>query len=257
MKTKNLLIILSLWTIGIINAQSPISRPIYLNCKIDSLTKSKIFNSLDTLFYKIKSGKIDPVLIHKENAELSISTIKSFADIEKNKKDTISNFYKKQIINIYPISPNEYWISLAFIGLKNNEMPILKSIINLIATNVNNNIVFSIPTTYLTKTWKTKTIGNITYFYRDNINIDRAKKFNSKNSEIASKLGLKPERLNFYMCNNYQEILQLLGYEYDLDSNGKTRDGYGVDAKTIFSIMNNEDFSHDIFHFYSAKFVKN
>lgn len=253
MKTKNFLLILSVWTVGTINAQSLILKPTYLNCKTDSSTKSKIFTSLDTLFNQIKTGKINPSLIYKENAELSISTIKSFAGIEANKKDSISNFYKKQMINLYPISANEYWISLAFIGFKNNEIPILKNIINLIATNVDNNIVFSIPTKYLTKTWKTKVVGDITYFYRDNINIDRAKKFNNKNTEIANKLGLKPERLNFYMCNNYQEISQLLGYEYDMESNGKTRDGYGVISKTIFSIMNNEDFSHDIFHFYSAK----
>jgi hypothetical protein len=56
------------------------------------------------------------------------------------------------------------------------------------------------------------------------------------------------------MCYNYQEILQLLGYEYELESNGKTRDGYGVDGNTIFSVMNNEDFSHDVFHYYTGKF---
>jgi len=253
MTKKTLLTALCLLMVGVINAQSQILKPAFLNCKTDSSTKSKIFTSLDTLFNQIKNGKIDLALIYKENAELCISTFKSFSGIEESKKDSIADFYKEQLINIYPISANEYWISIAFIGSKNNEDPVLKNIINLIAVNVDNNIAFSLPTRYLTKTWKTKFVGDITYFYRGKINIGRAKRFNNKNTEIANRLGLKPERLSFYMCDNYQEIIRLLGCEYDIESNGETRDGFGVVAKTIFSIMNNEDFSHDIFHFYSAK----
>ncbi|MFM7850968.1 MAG: hypothetical protein ACKO96_03420 [Flammeovirgaceae bacterium] len=252
-RTKALLLIFSLLTIGTINAQSPVLKPAYLNCRVDDSTRDKIFTSLDTLFNQVKNRKLDPALIHNENRALSISTIISFAGIEENKEDGISDYYKKQLINLYPISANEYWISLAFIGHKNSEAPVLKTIINVIATDVNNNIVFSIPTKYLTKTWKSKVVGNVTYFYRDNINIKRATSFNTKNTETANKLGLKPEKLDFYMCNNYQEVMQILGYEYDADANGRTRDGYGVVSNTIFSIMNNEDFSHDIFHFYSAK----
>jgi hypothetical protein len=68
---------------------------------------------------------------------------------------------------------------------------------------------------------------------------------------------LKPEKFDFYLCDNYQEILRLLGYEYDSESVGITNEGYGVDVGTIFSIMHNEDFSHDLFHYYSGKFRKN
>ncbi|UII76327.1 hypothetical protein LV716_00610 [Flagellimonas sp. HMM57] len=47
-----------------------------------------------------------------------------------------------------------------------------------------------------------------------------------------------------------------MGFKYSLFPNGKYRDGYGVDSKTIFAIMSNEDFSHDIFHYYSGKINK-
>lgn len=253
MNNRILLFFSTVMIVGITYSQNTIFKPSYLKCEIDSLTKVKVFTSLDTLFSQIKRRKIDEYLINKDNFELNISTISSFSDLEKNETENVSDFYKKQLVNIYPISTNEFWITLAYIGYKNNETPILKTIINLIASNTNNNIVFSIPTKYLTKTWKQKKIGNITYFFREEINKERAIKFNSKHTIIANKLGIQPENINFYMCNNYQEVLQLLGYEYDYESNGKTIDGYGVSSKTIFSIMNNEDFSHDVFHHYSAK----
>lgn len=253
MKNNALLLLLALLTGGTTNAQNVLLKPAYLNYQIDSLTKSKILTSLEVLFDQIKNDKIDPALIYRENAALSRSVMTSFAGMEENKQDSITDFYRKQLINIYPVSTNEYWISIAFIGAKNNAPPVLKSIINLVAINQHDTILFSIPVRYLTKTWQTKVAGNVTYFFRDKMSMERAEKFNAKNTMIANKLGVQPEKLNFYLCHNYQEILQLLGYEYDMESNGKTRDGYGVDANTIFSIMHNEDFSHDIFHYYSAK----
>lgn len=251
---KRFLWIFTFWTINTTHAQSQIIKPPHLNYEMDTLTKVKILGSLDTLFLQIKNNKLDAKLIGR--GETEFNTLKSFSELEAHKKDSIEDFYKKQLINIYPISDTDYWISLAYIGQKNKETPILRCIINLIASNIGDKIVFSLPTQYLTKTWKSEVVGNITYFFRDKLNKERAKKFDEKNTIIAHKLGLKPEKFDFYMCYNYQEVLQLLGYEYDLEANGKVRDGYGVDGNTIFAVMNNEDFSHDVFHYYSDKFRK-
>lgn len=251
MNNKILLLFLTLLTVRTANAQNSIFKPAYLKYEIDSLTKTKILTSLDTLFAQIKYNRLDTSLIGKGNTEFTL--LKSFSSIEDDTKNNILNFYKKQLINFYPIAKNEYWISVAFIGQRNNEMPIIRAIINLIATNTDNKVAFSVPIKYLTRTWKLQVVGNISYHFRDKIDIERAKKFDKKNTLIANKLGVKSEKLHFYMCDNYQEILQLLGFEYDIESNGKTRDGYGVDANTIFSVMNNEDFSHDVFHYYSDK----
>ena len=46
----------------------------------------------------------------------------------------------------------------------------------------------------------------------------------------------------------------MLGYGYDEESSGITNAGFGPDAGMIFSVKGNEDFSHDLFHYYSAKF---
>ena len=253
MKNKITITLLILFSCSFIetNAQNSIFKPSYLNYPQDSVAKKTILNSLEILFTQIKNNTIDTLLIGKGRSDFNV--LKSLTGIEENKKDSIPDFYKKQLINFYQISTKEYWISLACIGAKNGEVPILKNIINLVATNTDNKITFSLPVSHLTKTWKSKIVGNVTYYFRDKINLQNAKLFNEKNTQIATKLGLFPEKLNFYMCDNYQEISQLLGYEYDLESNGKTRDGYGVDGNNIFSIMNNEDFSHDVFHFYSGK----
>ena len=47
-----------------------------------------------------------------------------------------------------------------------------------------------------------------------------------------------------------------MGYEYDYGWAGNFRDGFGPDNGNIFSVMHNEDFSHDVFHYYSSLYRK-
>jgi hypothetical protein len=54
------------------------------------------------------------------------------------------------------------------------------------------------------------------------------------------------------MCRQFQEVLQLQGCLYDAESNGIFNSGYIVDPKTFFSVMSNEDFSHDLVHIYAS-----
>jgi hypothetical protein len=209
--------------------------------------RSRIITSLDSLFSKIETNKLSGNEVSKDKAALSISILKSL----KTEPNAVPDH--KELINLYPVSGRQYFVTVAITSRDNQ----LKTIFNLIALDEEKQITFTLPVNYLTRTWKTKTVGRIIYHYQDKLNVARAKRFNQNNALIAQRLGLSPEVMDFYMCANYQEVLQLLGYEYDRASNGKTKDGYGVDGNCIFSIMNNEDFSHDAFHYYAAKIRTN
>jgi len=235
------------------NAQETIVKPNYLNYEMEEITKESITKTLDSLYIQMSQGKLNTDFISANKTDLTISTLETFQLHELGKDSTRLKIQDKQLINIHPISKNKYSLSIAYVSPNGDSLPIILYILNLIAEENNGKITFSIPIDYLTRYWKTTEVGNVTYHYRGNINKSRAILFNDKNTQIAKKIGVKPEKLDFYMCDNRQEILKLQGLEYSIQFNGKTRDGYGVDAGTIFSIMNNEDFSHDIFHYYSGK----
>jgi len=218
-----------------------------LRSEVTEPLRSRIITSLDSLFSKIETNKLNGDEVSKDKAALSISILKSL------KTEPSAGPDHQELINLYPITGKQYFVTIAITGRDNQ----LKTIFNLIALDGEKQIAFTLPVNYLTRTWKTKTIGRIIYHYPDKLNVARAKKFNQNNTLIAQRLGLSPEVMDFYMCANYQEVLQLLGYEYDRASNGKTKDGYGVDGNCVFSIMNNEDFSHDAFHYYAAKIRTN
>ncbi|WP_428331397.1 hypothetical protein [Mucilaginibacter sp.] len=229
------------------SAQTPIDRSIKLYTKIPAAAQVKLLNALDTLLLHISTSQVVPGEINPVDSALSRSTFNSFKGIEIREKDL--HYYKPQLINLYPLKGGQYFISVAFMS---SDQSSLRAIINFITVVDGDKIKFSIPLRYLTRNWKTTVTGNITYHYADQINISRAKAFDKKNKQIAMKLGLKPERLQFYLCDNYQEIISLLGCQYDSKQAGVISEGYGIDEGFIFSVMHNEDFSHDTFHQYAA-----
>ncbi|QSS97588.1 hypothetical protein [Psychroflexus sp. ALD_RP9] len=237
-------------------AQEAINVPQYLNLPLDSTSEQKFRKSLNDLFSDLYTGNINKALITPKRFNLTVSQLQVLINYEARKTDSAKELQDKFLINCYPVSSKDYIVKISYINQNQESQPIPVFAITLIATETNNNFTFSIPLDYLTRYWKTKIFGDITYHFRTEINEHLAKTFNHKNTEIAKKLGLKPQKFNFYLTDNYQEILGLLGFTYSLTSNGKYRDGYGVNANTIFAVMNNEDFSHDIFHYYSGQINK-
>lgn len=219
--------------------------------KLNDTLSGKIAVLLDTLLVQIGEDRIDPALLRAEDAGLSKAIFSSLKGTED--RDSIRGSYKIQLMNLYPVGGGQYFLSLAYTGVGSGGMAVIKTIFSMSAVVGNGKVLFSVPLGYLTSNWKTRTVGKVIYHYPDTINLRRATAFDKKNTQIAGKLGLPPERLHFYLCANYQEALQLMGYTYDQSSAGKTRDGYGVEANTIFATMGNEDFSHDLFHFYAEK----
>jgi hypothetical protein len=252
LKSKLLLCILSAVLCNTINAQTLI-KPSFLKYNMDSVTKNKLLVALDSLFAQIKNNNVDTAFIYKEHRVLTMALLHDISYIENNPKDSLNSFCKNQLMNLYPVTSNQYFITVAFAGNKNNEAPVIKLILNLLAKQAGNKIIFSTPLNYFTRNWQTTKIGNITYYYADKINAERAKAFDKNNTVIATKLGLTPEKFDFYLTGNFQEIGHLTGIEYLSASNGSINNGYGPVDNTVFAILHNEDFSHDVFHFYTDK----
>jgi hypothetical protein len=253
MKYYPVICLLLLFSCQIAHAQKPVNRNVEFHTTVSAETQLKLVTALDTLLLHISQGKVAPSEVSQVGSALSLSIFADLKGIGASDKEL--HYYKPQLINMYPVKGNQYIISVAFMNTVATNQ--LRAIFNFIAVLDNNNLTFSIPLHYLTNNWKIVEVGNITYHYTDEINISRAKIFDRKNTQIAQKLGLQPEKLDFYLCNNYQKILHLLGYEYDSEHVGEVSDGYGIDRETIFSIMHNEDFSHDALHYYAGKIRKN
>jgi hypothetical protein len=122
-----------------------------------------------------------------------------------------------------------------------------------LAKENNGHIVFANPLRYNTRHWKTTTVGTATYFSPDTINMERAMLFNQKNISMAKKLNLSVRNWEVYMCENFQEALQIQGCSYESTGNGVFNSGWIMDPKILLTCMNDEDFSHDVLHIYASQ----
>lgn len=251
---KKLSILLSLLLISIYTtAQELVLKPEFLNAQIEEVTKSNILTALEGLIKQTTSSQLNTAYLTPGSSALTLSTLQNFQTYEMNKTEKSQKQTDKQLINFYSIGNDQYMLSVAYTTLDSESNPVVLFVLNLIASVEKEKVSFAIPLAYETRYWQTTTVGNVTYHHRGKLNKARAKAFNKKNTVIAKKMNQQPEKLDFYMCDNRQEILKLQGFEYSIQVNGDARNGYGVDAGTIFSVMNNEDFSHDMFHYYSGK----
>lgn len=215
----------------------------------DDPTQLRILTALDSLLVQIDEDRIDPELVGGTHRALSQSMWESLPDPIPEEGPALS----RQVVDLYRLGPTQYSLSLAYLEVDAEGVPGLRMQVRMIAVVDEASVRFSIPLAHLTRYWDSETVGRIRYFHRDGVDRDRAEVFDRKNGEIAARLGLRPEEFDLYLTEDYQEILFLLGFEYDRDAVGTVRNGYGVDANTIFAIQGNEDFSHDVFHYYSGQ----
>ena len=201
-----------------------------------SVTKTdRIVGALDRLLFSIGAGKIDTTLLEPENIEFHYNFFRDLQGIEN--KDTVAGYFYPQLINLYPLTETQSMLTLVF--SKGDD---LGRIYNFLVREKEGHLFFASPLYYNTRFWKTKTVGTIRYFFPDSVNMQRAELFDRKNKTIARKLALPLRHWDVYLCQNFQEALNIQGCVYEYSRNGVVNSGYIVDPCTLFACMHDEDF---------------
>ncbi len=235
---------------GFAQNQNLIEKPSFFKSELNKVTENRIINALDSLYREISDLNLSSTYLSAGHTKLTSAVLGRYLISPLKRKKSGPEDYFYQLTNIYGIGQNQFLTTVSIIHRESHE---LNYIIDLIATVTQTEVTFKSPLEYHCRFWKSKQVGNITYHFRDTINLKRAMFFDTKNTEIAGYMGQTPDTFNFYMCYNEQEVLKLLGIAFSSDRTGQTRNGFGVYLDVICSILNNEDFAHDVFHYYSEK----
>ncbi len=229
--------------------------PDHVHFDVDGVLQAKIFRSLDELFVDIENDIEKSPLVRRDGYLLNIEYFKELAGIKFKKGYPDQDNCSNELINIFEIAANQYMLKVAYIGHTNtNSYPVVNMICSIAAYIDKDKITFSSPLSYRTKDWERKQIGSILYHYKGGFDVSEAKAFERVSVGMANSLGLTPLKLEFYKCDNFQEVLSIIGFDYDLIYNGKAKESWII-GNTIFQGFNNEKFSHDIFHVYTSKIV--
>jgi hypothetical protein len=178
---------------------------------------TQIITSLNSLRGQIEKPNKQNVFILPTERLTTSALVDEMRGIEQNAQLRDKNFYKPYLTNIVK-QRDGYLVQIAYIGVTEGT-PVIKASFKLIAKQQGGKFLFCSPLKQNTAGWKTKTLGNITFRFKDTLNTTDAKAFQKTVSLYDKKLQANAPIIQYY-CDNFAEAQQLLGIDYKADYAG-------------------------------------
>ena len=246
-----ILTVLLLISVHISSAQTSILN-IYPEIKLpkDSIESQQLVSSLNKFLIAAQAdAKINEWVYQPE----FLQTTLLLDEIEgiNTKEDSI--FYKPYLLDISSIEKEQYLIQIAYLGTI-NESPSIRANIDLIAHKAKNKYLFSSPLARNTKHWKTTSVENYTFYYRDTTDLKKAKEYQRLTAFHDEKLNIKPKNTSVYLFEDNIISQQHFGLNYKSDYNGRGASivwSVLLENQDIFVVNNSmlvEFDPHDLWH---------
>lgn len=173
-------------------------------------------------------------------------------EIEGIERKDSSNF-EPYLLGVTPIEDGQLLVQVSYVGVV-NDAPVVRANFELIAHKNGGQYLFSSPLVRNTRNWKSLTLENYTFHYRDTINEAQVRKYQRLTAFHDERLNLKPKNVTFYLFDDGLVSQQYFGLPYKLDYNGEgdnmrwtvlleDQDIYVVNNATLFEFD-----PHDLWH---------
>jgi hypothetical protein len=221
----------------------------------DSATQSALFAAFDGfLSQKDKPAKENAHVLKAQFLETSV-LLDEMKHIEENTELKQPAFYKCYLTNVMPLNDNDYLIQCSYLGV-NGTTPMLRASFTLVATKDADRFHFSSPLKQNSLSWKSETLGNTTFHFKSRFNSANAKTYLNKIAEYDKRLNAPTQQpTDLYCCDNFHEVLQLVGIDYKADYNGYSRNTLSAAANDTNLVVDGtvtSDFTkfdpHDLWH---------
>ena len=233
------------------NAQSPVIIPKGVTLLKDSINSHALINSLND-FLGQKDGPL------RENKNILTGYLPETAALVDEMKGAGQNialkdndFYKPYLTNVIAQSNGDVLIQLSYINVTN---PVPHASYRILARKRGDQFYFFSPLRQQTLGWKSKTLGNITCYYQDTLNLNELKSYQKTLTYYNTKLHALSQPAWVYYCNDLPQALQLLGVDYKADYNGMRSGNLSSHENGIDFYLNGSKESvpridpHDLFH---------
>ncbi len=141
------------------------------------------------------------------------------------------DFFKAQLTNSTLLKDSTYLLQLSYNGILNG-VPVHRAAFRLLARKQEGHFYFYAPLKRNTTGWKSSKEGNVTFHYKDSLNVPEARKYAQYNDLYLKKLNQSGQQTQFYCCDDFQEALQLSGVDFKSAYNG-------MRANSLSSFENN------------------
>ena len=220
----------------------------------DITTQGPLLAALNAfLSQKDKPPKQNTYILKAHLLETS-ALLDEMKHVEENNDLKKPNFYRCYLTNVVPLNETDYLIQCSYLGI-NETTPVLRDSFTMLGAKDENQFHFSSPLRQNSLSWKTEVLGNTTFHFKGSFNSVNAKTYLNKIAEYDKKLRAPNQPTDFYCCDTFHEVLQLIGVDYKSDYNGyshNTLSAFENDTNLVIDGTVTSDFAnfdpHDLWH---------
>ena len=184
----------------------------------DTVVKNELIHSLNGfLDQKEKPNNLNEYVLKEDLLETS-ALLDELKGMEGNAR--AKDFFKPYLTNVIQLDEKSFMVQLSYLGLMDN-MPVLRASFRLLTKQKDGRFYFNSPLKQNAVTWKIKKIGTINYHFKTTLENTGANAYYQAINLYDKKLKAPYMPVEFYFCDNFPEVLQMLGVEYKADYNGK------------------------------------
>ena len=208
-----------------------------INLPKDSLIKRQLISSLNGLLAQKELPASKNEFILKEDLLETSALMDEMRKMEQNTKLKDTASYKCYLTNAIKLNEDNFLVQLCYLGIADNS-PVLRAAFKLLAKKEGNRFYFYSPLKQNTIAWKSKTINQTTYHFKDILNTTDVREYQKTVSIYNQKLNAPVTPTQFYYCSDLAEALQLIGIDYKLDYNGMKNNNLTAKENNISLVMN-------------------
>lgn len=183
----------------------------------DSGIKNALIASLNGFLREKERPNRRNEYVLNEDLPATSALLDEIKGMDKGAKD--KSFFKCYLTNVTKVKSDTYQVQFSYLGLADST-PVLRSSFRLLAKRRGDKFYFSSPLKDNTYGWKSKVIDNVTFLYKDTLNIAEATAYQTAVDFDDKLLNVPKQPVTFYYCANFSEVQRLLGVDFKLDYNG-------------------------------------
>ncbi len=220
MKLKNLLLITLVFnTLTVFSQSNTLIVSPSIQLPQDSVQGVQLIAALNQfLVQKDKPNPENTLVWQPEKVETFI-LLDELKGMDKSGRFKDEHFYKPYLTNVVPLSDGTFLMQLSYIGINENQ-PIFVGSFELIAHKNNASFLFASPLKRNAVSWQSKTIGDCIFYYKTRLNVAKATEYTKTVANFDKKLKAGKQETVIYCCDDYPEVLKLIGVDYKADYNG-------------------------------------
>ncbi len=185
----------------------------------DSATKNELISSLNGFLDQKEGPNKENKFVLKEDLLAMSALLDEIKGMEKNAKLKDDHFYKAYLTNAVKLDNSDLLVQFAYVGTSENA-PVLRASFRLLAKKQDGQFYFYSVLKQNTLAWKTKKLNNITFHFKDKFDDATANAYLKAVNSYDARLKTPVTPFDFYFCDNFPEVQQVLGIDYNLGYTG-------------------------------------